>query len=128
LNNDGFPELVVCAKPVTVFTNQAGTNLARITSPFLNGLNYNGDATWVDYDNDGWAQLLLTSYGSAVMARNVSGTLKSISRTGFEFWQSREIASTGSYMSGTSLEAHFGLGDAYLNAMDKQTTPKRAKP
>jgi len=31
---------------------------------------------------------------------------------GKTFWQMREIAANGGYMSATTLEAHFGLGDA----------------
>lgn len=76
LNGDGWPELVVCASAVTVFSNQLGTNLARIPSSYLDSSSFKGSATFVDFDNDGWTDLLTAGYSNCTLARNTNGVLK----------------------------------------------------
>ena len=82
LNQDGFPELVVCANPVNVFSNQFGTNLSKVVSSYVSGLSYSGSATLADYDNDGWTDLLVSGYNTCALAKNVGGVLKATSGTG----------------------------------------------
>ncbi len=82
LNNDGWPELLVCASSVNVFSNQFGTNLTKIASAYLDSLTFKGSATFVDYDNDGWTDLLAAGYSNCALARNVGGVLKASTGTG----------------------------------------------
>jgi hypothetical protein len=82
LNQDGWPELVVMASSVNVFSNQFGTNLVKIASTYLDGLTFKGSATWADYDNDGWTDLLSVGYTGCALSRNVGGVLKATTGTG----------------------------------------------
>jgi hypothetical protein len=82
LNNDGWPEVAVCASSVNVFSNQFGTNLTKVVSSYLNGLVFKGSVTFVDYDNDGWTDLLAAGYSSCALVRNAGGVLKASSGTG----------------------------------------------
>lgn len=104
-NNDGFLDLYVAAIAGPMADGTAGDTRKREESAVHNRLYRNdGDGTftdvskeagvdlrhvgmapaWGDFDNDGWIDLLVTSYGSLSLLKNLGdGTFEDVSETAF---------------------------------------------
>jgi len=99
INNDGYPDVVLTGMTVSpassnnvtkVYINNAGTSFTEVTTVIGNPINvpvfkakYNSAVCWVDYDNDGYQDLIIagsnkTSEGGATSTdlykNNADGT------------------------------------------------------
>jgi enediyne biosynthesis protein E4 len=140
-DNDGDLDLFVSASQANgaLYRNNGDGTLTEVTT---GSLSYDGGSSgagavgvaWGDYDNDGFPDLVVATIGGwnwlyrnngnanhwitvqcegRVSNRSAIGTKVRVQATiqGKTYWQMREI-SNGDAMSGNSLDACFGLGDA----------------
>ncbi len=105
-DGDGFPDLYICdiAAPLTaspqelaaspggnrLYHNNGNGTFTDVTRQA--GVGFKGigmGAAWADYDNDGWLDLVITSYGHILLFRNRGdGTFQDISEeAGFAAFQ-----------------------------------------
>ena len=124
----------------TLYRNNGDGTFSKVTRGSL--VNDNGEGAgcaWGDFNNDGFQDLYVANFQNQtpeknalylnngnsnawvtircqgrVSNRSAIGTKVRVKTTiqGRETWQLREIASNGGYMSQTSLDACFGLGNA----------------
>jgi enediyne biosynthesis protein E4 len=75
VNNDGWPDLLVCGSPNVLYTNRGDGTLARVTTgTLISESGVAGGAAWGDYNNDGWVDLVMPKPGGNVLFRNDHGT------------------------------------------------------
>jgi hypothetical protein len=76
-NNDGWPDLYVTdhAGPNTLYQNNGdGTfSLSPFNSQVILPEKQSSGATFIDYDNDGWADLYVLAWGKNTLFRNLAG-------------------------------------------------------
>lgn len=76
-NNDGWPDLYVTdhAGPNTLYQNNGdGTfSVSPFNSKVILPERYSTGANFVDYDNDGWKDLLVLAWGKNSLFRNLEG-------------------------------------------------------
>ncbi|PWH83450.1 hypothetical protein DIS18_02535 [Algibacter marinivivus] len=86
-NNDGFPDILVSSSNrVQLFLNDGGQNFQDVTmSSGIEGFNgcINPSSTWFDYNNDGFLDLHITTWGPCesdkLYENNQDGTFTNIS-------------------------------------------------
>ena len=143
-DNDGFLDLFVSnggpSSPVTVnflyHNNGDGTFTRVITGSIVSEYSDTGGCTWVDYDNDGFLDLMAIGehgQGNYLYHNNgnsngwltvrLRGTASNASAIGAKVrvkahyrgadrWQLRQIFSGSGWLGHDELQANFGLGDA----------------
>jgi len=86
-NNDGFPDILISSSnKVQLFLNNGGQNFQDVTmSSGIQGFNncVNPSSTWFDYNNDGYLDLYITTWGlcesGKLYENNKNGTFTDIS-------------------------------------------------
>lgn len=83
-DNDGDDDIFIAAKPSKLFRNDG--NLIFTEVSLTSGLNTSGKlAVWVDVDDDGWLDLLVSGYDHlTVFHNNGNGSFTNVSSTGLK--------------------------------------------
>jgi hypothetical protein len=144
-DNDGWLDLFVTSGGPNSFNdalyhNNGDGTFTRLTrGSIVNDSGEGAGCAWADFNRDGFLDLYVSNFQQQTpekngfyinsgnsnhwLSINCEGRISNRSAIGAKirvlasiggksFWQMREISANGGYMSATSLEAHFGLGDA----------------